>query len=351
MDTTILRCPGCGANLVFNAYTQNWVCESCGRVSTQKDIYNITKDSDLDNKTHGQDIDSQPELNLFRCQSCGAEMVTDENTTATFCVYCGNAGIMKSRLEGKYRPDLIIPFKKSRQDALDAYYKLSEGRHLAPSEFGKPEHIEKLTGVYIPFWLYDGNSRAAVSGNVDKVLKKWTENHYDYTQYGTYHVERVGDMSFQRVPADGSKKFDDTLMDCLEPFDFSELQPFNYSYLSGFLAEKYDVDQVENKDRAQVRMENALMNEINKTIGALLTNSSKNKMTAFDGAKYALLPVWMLNTIIDGKTYTYAMNGQTGRIIGDIPISSAQVLKYFAIRFLIVMAVLCVLTYWLFMKH
>ena len=103
MDTTILRCPGCGANLIFNADAQNWVCESCGRVSTQKDIYNITKDSDLDNKTHSQDIDRQPELNLFRCQSCGAEMVTDENTTATFCVYCGNTGIMKSRLEGKYR--------------------------------------------------------------------------------------------------------------------------------------------------------------------------------------------------------------------------------------------------------
>ena len=226
MDTTILRCPGCGANLIFNADAQNWVCESCGRVSTQKDIYNITKDSDLDNKTHGQNIDRQPELNLFRCQSCGAEMVTDENTTATFCVYCGNAGIMKSRLEGKYRPDLIIPFKMSRQDAIDEYNKLRAGRYLAPDEFGDPQHIEKLSGVYVPFWLYDGSLQAHVSGTRTESTS-WTSGNYTYTTRNTYHLERAGNMSFQKVPADGSKKFDDTLMDCLEPFNFSELQPFN----------------------------------------------------------------------------------------------------------------------------
>ena len=344
MDTTILRCPGCGANLIFNADAQNWVCESCGRVSTQKDIYNITKDSDLDNKTHGQDIDRQPELNLFRCQSCGAEMVTDENTTATFCVYCGNAGIMKSRLEGKYRPDLIIPFNMSRQDAIDEYNKLRAGRYLAPDEFGDPQHIEKLSGVYVPFWLYDGSLQAHVSGTRTESTS-WTSGNYTYTTRNTYHMERAGNMSFQKVPADGSKKFDDTLMDCLEPFNFSELQPFNYSYLSGFLAEKYDVTDEENQERAKRRMAKAFMNEIYKTIHGTLINIEEDKTAVFHNAKYALLPVWMLNTIINGKTYTYAMNGQTGRIIGNIPISYVKVLRYFAIRFLIAMAALCALAY------
>ena len=348
MDTTILRCPGCGSRLQFNAMTQNWTCDSCGSIFNRNDVAKITTDSDLDTKTHGQDIDNQPALNLFRCQSCGAEMVSDENTTATFCVYCGNPGIMKSRLEGKYRPDKIIPFKKTKEDAIAAYNDCRKGKTFAPPEFGRPENIAKISGIYIPFWLYEGYSRAYLSGTTTK-YSSWVKGDYRYTKADTYQVERLANMGFKNVPADGSVKFDDAIMDSIEPYDFDELRDFNYSYLSGFLAEKFDVSAADDQTRAQSRMENSIMTSIRNTIDGAFVLKDESKTTVFDKVQYALLPVWMLNTVINGKTYTFAMNGQTGRLVGNIPRSGLQVLKFFAIRTAIAFAVLCWLTYLFFM--
>lgn len=349
MDTTVLKCPTCGSNLQFNAETQNFKCDFCGSAFTQEEIFKITTDSGEDTKTQGRDIENQPELNLFACQNCGAEMVTDENTAATFCVYCGSAGIMKSRLEGKFRPELIIPFKTTKQDAINAYNEYRKGKRLAPDEFGKKENIEKITGVYIPFWLYDGNSRGFVSGEREVAGRSWRRGDYRCTEYKVYHVERAGDISFEKVPADGSKKFDDDTMDSIEPFDFNEFQPFNYSFLSGFLAEKYDVGPEEDKERAQLRMGNTLIASLDSTIQGILSKREETKQTVFTGTRYAMLPVWMLNTKIKDKTYTFAMNGQTGRMVGNIPIDKAKSWIYFLISTLIAMAVVCGFSYLFFM--
>jgi hypothetical protein len=156
-------------------------------------------------------------------------------------------------------------------------------------------------------------------------------------------------MGFKNVPADASVKFDDATMDSIEPYDFNELQKFNYSYLSGFLAEKFDVTAADDQSRAQSRMENSIMASIRNTIKGSFSSAEENKTTVFDKVQYALLPVWMLNTIIDGKTYTFAMNGQTGRLVGNIPTSAKQILKFFLIRAAIAMAVLSLLAYWMFM--
>jgi DNA-directed RNA polymerase subunit RPC12/RpoP len=344
MDTTIIRCPGCGANLQFDAQTLQWKCQQCGGTYTRQDIQKIAADSDLDTKS----TEPQPELTVFRCHSCGAEMVTDANTTATFCVYCHNPGIIKSRLEGQFRPDLIIPFSKTKEDAIAAYNSLRKGKRITFKEFGNRENIEKITGVYVPFWLYDGYSHGHVSCNTS-FSNSHRSGDYIITTTKTFKVERDADMTFQNVPADGSVKFDDNTMDSIEPYNFKELIPFNYSYLSGFLAEKYDVDASQDQTRAQSRMENSLMSNINATIGGLRSNIDEHKTTTFSQVKYALLPVWMLNTIVDGKTYTFAMNGQTGRMVGDIPISNVESLKYVIITTLIAMAVLSALTYFLFM--
>ena len=349
MDTTILRCPACGSNLRFDATIQRWRCESCFNIYAQEDVYKITSDSDLDNKTQGRDIEQQPELDVYRCQSCGAEMVTDQNTTATFCIYCHNPGIIKHRLEGKFRPDYIIPFTKSKKDAEEAYRKCCKGKYIAPAEFANPDNIQKITGVYVPFWLYDGDSRSHVSG-LRTTSSSVRDGDYIVTTTFKYRVERTGNMRFYRVPADASVKFDDNTMDSIEPYNFEGLIPFNYSYLSGFLAEKYDVDVNEDVSRVKRRMENTIMSEIYATIpGGTLNGVTEHKETTFGDVRYALLPVWMVNTIVNGKPYTFAMNGQTGRMVGDIPISVPRLLAFFAIIFLVAMSVLCAVSYIFFM--
>ncbi len=142
-------------------------------------------------------------------------------------------------------------------------------------------------------------------------------------------IRRAGSEQFAKVPTDGSEKFDDNLMDSIEPFNFSELQDFNYSYLSGFLAEKYDVDSVQNADRAQLRMNNSFRESVYNTIQGSLINPQENLHCTLQNVDYVLLPVWMLNTFVDGKAHTFAMNGQTGKMVGDIPIDKFKATIFF----------------------
>lgn len=333
MDTTVLKCPNCGNNLIFDASTQNFKCEFCGTVLAQSETLKISQQpaSTPPPPPPPNFTANQPELNVFHCRNCGAEMVTDTNTAATFCVYCGSTGIIKNRLEGRFRPELIIPFKKSKEEAIQAYNDSRKGKIFAPDEFGRKENIEKITGVYVPFWLYDGKSKGSFEGDRHESTS-WRSGDYVYTKTDTYHVRRVGSIEFEKVPADGSRKFDDNTMDSIEPYDFNECQPFDYSFLSGFLAEKYDVPPEEDKERVEQRMDSSFQSAIYSTINGVMDNVKVDKLTLITGLHYALLPVWMLNTKINDKIYTFAMNGQTGQMVGDIPTDSMKMAKFVAVR-------------------
>ncbi|MBQ5404456.1 MAG: hypothetical protein IIU11_08860 [Bacteroidales bacterium] len=336
MDTTVLKCPGCNSPLPYNAEKKLWKCEYCGSEFNREQILELTKqksdtDTDIKKPEYKEELETpdpeQPELNLYRCQNCGAEMVADQNTSSTFCVYCGSTGILKSRLEGKFRPKYIIPFSKTKEDAIAAYNGLRKGRFLAPKEFGEKENIEKITGVYIPFWLYDGFSQGLVEGERhDKT--SWRSGDYIYTKTDVYYELRAGSEAFEKVPADGSEKFDDDLMDSIEPFKLEELEPFNYSYLSGFLSEKYDVGAEKDQERASLRMNNSLKQSLYSTINGSLISPTEKINCTIEKVEYALLPVWMLNTFVNGKAHTFAMNGQTGKIIGDIPVDPKKSILY-----------------------
>ncbi|MCQ2974224.1 MAG: hypothetical protein MJ211_05370 [Bacteroidales bacterium] len=356
MDTTNLKCPMCGTSLKFDVGSGMFKCDFCGSSFSDTEINQITEkhsDSDVDiNKSEYKNFENQeqipeikqqipkfnqqnsleenPNLSLYHCKNCGAEMVTDPNTSSTFCVYCGSTAILKSRLEGEFRPKYIIPFSKTKEDAIKAYNIIRKGKFLAPNEFGKESNIQKITGVYIPFWLYSGKS----TGHIDcktKQTTSWRSGDYIYKKIDIYKEVREGYSTFEKLPTDASIKFADDLMDSIEPFEFDKLKPFNYSYLSGFLAEKYDVKSQQDEPRAKFRMENSLTNTLMQTIHSSNVTFDINKSFNTElqnEPEYALLPVWMLNTIIENKTYTFAMNGQTGKIIGDIPVSKNKCIIY-----------------------
>ena len=152
-------------------------------------------------------------------------------------------------------------------------------------------------------------------------------------------------MQFRQVPVDGSSKMSDAHMDAIEPFNYSELKPFSTAYLPGFLAEKYDVDAQASQPRAQERMQTSLGNALRSTVRGYATVMPLSEAVHVDmePARYALMPVWMLHTKWNGQNFLFAMNGQTGKLIGDLPVDKGKVAAWFAGTSLPLMAVLALL--------
>lgn len=342
------KCQNCGATLKFNPHGQNWVCEYCKSEfnKEQIDAYEASKGVEkLTNETEAVKLEKDLNgMDIYSCPNCGAQIVADENTSATFCVYCKSTAILKNKLVGKFNPTEVIPFYKTREDAIEAFKKLGKGKPLMPKEFSSNKNIQEMRGVYIPFWLYD----YSVNGNIvadAKRVRSWTSGSYRYTKTDTYRIDRAGSMNFYRVPVDGSTHFEDNIMSSIEPFDYSGLVEFSPSYLSGFLAEKYDVDSNAASTIALNRAKNSttdvLRNDVIGYSSVVVTNANHN--VNLNKSEYVLLPVWLLNIKYEGKLYTFAMNGQTGKLIGNIPIDKKKAVLYWILGFVIIMVILTII--------
>ena len=325
------KCPSCGATIPFSPEKQKWVCSYCGSEFTLEELQKSQKKSVVEEKKEIKVEDAD----IYRCQSCGAEIIADENTTATFCVYCGNTAILKDRIHNSRVPDLIIPFQKVKDDATKAFEKVVKQKPLVPKAFKTKDNIQKITGIYIPFWAYDFQVSGTVEFNATDV-HTWTDFRNQYTKTDGFSVVCEGNMDYDKVLADGSSRFPDDLMDSLEPFDFQGLVSYNQAFLAGFFSEKYDVDEDKAVERAQRRAVNTSVSLMRETVNhqscALLDNQlNVQKQKVY----YILLPVWMVNTKYRDKTYTFAMNGQTGKIVGDLPLGIKEVVVWSLVIYLI----------------
>jgi DNA-directed RNA polymerase subunit RPC12/RpoP len=336
------KCPSCNAPLKYNPVYKKWKCEYCDSEFTLEDL---KKYDNASSEKNNQSKDGDDVIyDSYRCPDCGAEIVADENTSATFCVYCGNTAIIKSKLSGKFAPSKIIPFKTTKEDAIETFKSLKKGRPLLPKEFVSQKNIDKITGIYIPFWLFSAVMDGEVKAMGDKITT-WSSGNTHYTKTDIYELTREGSVSFSKVPVDGSKKFDDAIMNTIEPFDYNELVDYNHAYLSGFLAEKYDVLSDEALEIAFKRAEASTINTLKNDIKGYTTVSIKNNSINKENQKneYALLPVWLLNVKYKNKLHTFAMNGQTGKLIGDIPVDPVKAIIWWIVIFGGVMIIFVVL--------
>ena len=269
-------------------------------------------------------------MGVYVCQTCGGEIIADETTSATSCPFCGNPVIFKSRLSGELKPDYIIPFKLDKKAAKEALKKHMSGKKLLPKVFKSENHIDEVKGVYVPFWLFDTDADAEARYRATKT-RFWSDGDYDYTETSHFSLLRSGSMGFDHIPVDGSRKMPDDLMESLEPFDFSEAVDFQTAYLSGYLADKYDVPADECNKRANERVKCSSDIALRSTVVGYDSVVPENVSVQFSGGRkhYALYPVWLLNTTWNGNKYTFAMNGQTGKFVGDLPIDKGAYWKYF----------------------
>lgn len=348
-QVTNYKCPACTGPLHFSGDSGMLECEYCGSCYDVEEIEALfaekeaaaarvsdeaeekAAESDEESSWDFSDINSDwgedgVKMKAYSCPSCGAELICDETTAATSCPYCGNPTVIPGQFSGMLKPDYVIPFKLGKADAITTLKKHYRGKIFLPKTFADGNHLEEIKGIYVPFWLFDG----VVDGNISYQGTRshtHTEGDEEVTITDHYRMDRAGIVPFERIPADASSKMPDEHMDSIEPFDYSELKPFSTAYLPGFLADKYDVTVEECSDRADERVAKTVRDLFYRDASAgyeTCISVSENISIQRGKVHYALMPVWLLNTKWNGQDFLFAMNGQTGKMVGDLPISKGK---------------------------
>ena len=318
-NSTQMCCPNCGGTMEFNPQIGKLKCIFCDAAFTQEECAAFFREQEAQEeaKQSGSDWGSDADdMRAYSCSTCGAEILADENTGATRCPYCGNTTIIEAQFSGAAKPDFVIPFAFSKQQAMEKYKEYYQSKKLLPKAFLSGNRVEEIQGVYVPFWLFDG--AVTIDAEYEGIDTQDTETE---TVKQFYRAERRGTVAFENVPADASKRMPDDIMDSVEPFRFDELKPFNMMYLPGFLAEKFDVEGDDDLKRAEKRVIASAKQKTQATVKHKEVHEKQGKFDVnYTKKKYAMLPVWYLTTSWNGKQWNFAMNGQTGKFTGDLPV-------------------------------
>ena len=339
---TNYQCPNCLAALNYQSASGQVECDSCG---TQFDV-EVIEQLYADKEQAAASAGTEPQWDLtitnnfseeeaehmrgYVCPSCAAAIICDDTTAATSCPYCGNPTVVPGQFSGGLKPNCMIPFKLDKKAAVDALKEYYSGKKFLPETFMTGNHIDEIKGVYVPFWLFDGEADAAMRFRATKV-STFTSGNYRVTNTDHYRVVREGNIAFEKVPVDGSSKMPDAHMDSIEPFDYSGLKPFSTAYLPGFLADKYDEDTETCAKRANERIIASTEKAFSATTNeyATLKREYSNINLKSGEVQYALMPVWLLSTKWNDQNFLFAMNGQTGKLIGDLPVDRGKYWGWF----------------------
>jgi len=333
------KCLGCGASIKYNSKLKKFICDYCHSEFTIDDLKKHKEKMQKDDKLT-REFNKMQDMEGYVCQNCGAEIISLDNISSTSCLYCRSSAIIKNRLTGIYKPDSIIPFKYTKEDAINEFINKCKGRLLIPRGFKDIKNIQEMEGLYVPFWLYDCENDAYLKCDGTRVTT-WMDSRYVYTKTDYYKVERGGVLSFESVPNDAATRFDDKIMNSIEPFDYREMVDFNTSYLAGFLSEKYDVESADAYKNASIRIKDDSKNYLRSEMrgySSLINKEEKNDLKV-NKTKYVFLPVYVLNIKYKEKIYHFAMNGQTKKMVGEIPVSTSKLILLIVITFVVSFAV------------
>ncbi|AGI27878.1 TFIIB-type zinc ribbon-containing protein [Bacillus subtilis] len=315
------KCPNCGSDMAFDSETGSLSCSSCGR---QDNIESLPKENIAARF-------SDDEAKEYQCENCGAVLITEAETTATTCSFCGGAAILADRLSGHLAPAKVIPFTISKQEAEQAFRKWCKKGLLTPRGFMSADRIKSITGMYIPFWMFDLNSEVQVRANCTRV-HQYEEGDYICTETEHFEAFRDINLDYLKIPVDASEKMKDELMDKLEPYSYEELKEFQTAYLAGYIAEKYNYTDEELFPRAKEKISSYIDSYIHSTFSGYTSVNVRDKQihTKNVNSFYVLLPVWMVSYDYERAEHIFAMNGQTGKVVGKPPISRGKVAAWFS---------------------
>lgn len=337
MAAITYKCPNCDGGLIFDPSSQKYHCEYCLSYFTQQEL------DALEQADHGQPV-------LYTCPSCGAQIVTDETTAATFCYYCHNPVVLSGRLTGQYAPDYVVPFQIDRDKAKDIFAQWMKKKKFVPDAFYSEKQVETMRGVYFPYWLYDCRVDGALDAQGTK-LRTWTTGNMRYTETQVFDVKRQGTMQVDSVARNGLKKANRQLVEGVLPYRMDERKKFSMGYLSGFLAENRDMEKEQFMADVQAEVKNFALQSLQLQAGSYNSMKIRRKEAEIKSGEWscALLPVWTLtyNDRVRGKIYYFALNGQTGKVCGQLPVDNKKLALLFLTVFLPLFILFLIGGYWL----
>lgn len=353
-EITNYKCLACGGPLRFAGSTGKMQCDYCDSVYGVEEIEAAYAEENSKAESTSARKEAEPDewdvvmeemagegMKMYSCPSCGAQLVCEDTMAASSCPYCDNPTVVPGQFSGMMKPDFVLPFKLEKEAAKTALKKHYEGKFLLPKAFKDNNRIDEIKGVYVPFWLYDGKAagNCRFEGTTKETHRRGKE---EITITKHYNVERGGEVMFEKIPADASTKMPDDIMDSIEPYDYSELKPFTKAYLTGYLADKYDVSAEENASRAVARAKKSLHDALKEDVSGYDTVSDRSNNISVEQGKvsYAMMPVWMLTTKYNNEKYMFAMNGQTGKMVGDLPMDMTKFIITMLITFIATMGIL-----------
>lgn len=346
MATVNYKCPNCGGPLKFNPDKQLFSCEYCMSDFEEQKIQQIyaereSKQSqaekaeqraqDKAKQNQGQSTEEE-EAVIYTCPSCGAEVVTTASTAATTCFYCQNPVVLGGRLSGEFKPDRVVPFALTKEKAIEKFLEMCGKKWFLPKDFSNKKQFEKLTGVYFPYWYVDSSRQGSMVAKGNKV-HTYRRGNKRYTETSVYRLYRSGNLEIKNVFERALKSESRDMLQCVHPFDLTQAKDFAMSYLSGFQAEKRDIEineisaDVENRLRGYAQ---DLLKDTMKGYTAIVTENYNDRIDK-QTWNYTLLPVWIATYKYKGEILPFAINGQTGKTYGKLPTSKGKLAILFAI--------------------
>ena len=334
MSTASYNCPCCGGPLKFSGESGKLECASCGNSYEPEALEMMTPEEsgeEISFASSAERFDAgEAGVQAYLCKNCGAELMTEDTTTAAECPYCGSPTILPDRIEGGVKPEKVVPFKVTKEQAQKQFEEYFKGKRLLPNVFLKGRNrISEMRRLFVPYWLFDCDARADMVYDAQKQRTE-RKGEWEITRTRHYLVRRRGSMRFENIPVDGSVKLDDRITESLEPYDLSAAIPFQSAVLAGAMADHADADCDTCEKRAVERVERSVEQTMRDTVRDYDTVSERSRriVTESGRAVPALLPVWLMTTVKEGKTYTFAVNGQTGKLTCDVPADKTKSLLW-----------------------
>ena len=331
MSTISYKCPCCGAALAYGAASGKLECASCGNSYDPESMEAMQVSNEkggvqFDLPSESFDAADAQAMQGYVCSACGAALITEGTTTATECPYCGSPTILPERIESGVKPEKVIPFTITKEQAQQMFEDYFKGKILLPNIFRDSRNrISEMRKLYVPYWLFDCEADAAIVYDAKKV-HTMRQGEYEVIRTEHYAVRREGSMVFENIPVDGSVKLDNKITESLEPYDLSSAVPFQAAVLAGAMADHADVDAAACEGRAVERVENSISDKLRSTVIGYTSVMERSKRIFAEGGKVTpvLMPVWLITTEKEGVTYTFAINGQTGKLTCNVPTNKGK---------------------------